>query len=195
MDDLLKNEGGVGLQEQAGSGPGPTQATKDAGAAAGAAKEAKPVTLTAKEEAILDRLYARLKDDANMRDMADDDAFDALSAHVKELTDTVTSLSAVVGGLLPPAIEASGAQPGVPMSIRATMVGGQFNCPECGLRISGTSMPVQGQGSVYEHSFDDSPRLSGAGRDPKCRLKGMKFRAPVIELQFVNPPTLTKATE
>lgn len=73
--------------------------------------------------------------------------------------------------------------------ISAQMVGGTFNCPECGLRIQGPSLTAQigkNQG-YYEHPFDDAPRLAGQ----KCRLKGVKFKPPVIFLESVTPLPLT----
>lgn len=77
--------------------------------------------------------------------------------------------------------------------ISAQMVGGQFNCPICGLRIIGPSLTAQvGKNmNLYEHPFDESPKLSGQ----KCELKGMKFRSPVLFLEFATPRPLTPATE
>ncbi len=75
--------------------------------------------------------------------------------------------------------------------IDATMVGGMFNCPECGLRIDGPSLTaIQGSmSSNYAHPFGDSPKLSGQ----KCRLIGQKFKSPIVHLEFVNPAGLTGA--
>lgn len=75
--------------------------------------------------------------------------------------------------------------------INATMVGGIFNCPECGLRIVGPSMTaVQGsKGAFYEHPFEESPKLN----NQKCRLIGVKFKSPIVQLEFVNPAGLTAA--
>lgn len=69
-------------------------------------------------------------------------------------------------------------------TIAATMVGGIFNCPECGLRITSPALiATQGlkTGGYYEHPFDDSPRLAGG----KCRLIGKKFKSPIVHLEFV----------
>lgn len=77
--------------------------------------------------------------------------------------------------------------------IDATMVGGMFNCPECGLRIIGPSLTaIQGaKGAYYEHPFEESPKLQGQ----KCRLIGQKFKSPVIRLEMVNPQALTPAKQ
>lgn len=61
----------------------------------------------------------------------------------------------------------------------AEMVGGQFNCPKCGLRLGAPAMASQ-RGQTYDHPFDPSPRLSGI----QCELKGRKFQAPIVFLQF-----------
>jgi len=63
--------------------------------------------------------------------------------------------------------------------LSAQMVGGIFNCPECGLRITGPSTTSM-KGSLYEHPFDESPQLGGK----KCRLIGKKFKSPVVFLEF-----------
>jgi predicted RNA-binding Zn-ribbon protein involved in translation (DUF1610 family) len=71
--------------------------------------------------------------------------------------------------------------------VTAQLIGGTFNCPECGLRIAGPSMTGQ-QNALYEHPFGESAKLSGQ----QCRLKGQKFKAPVIYLEAVKPlPPLT----
>lgn len=77
--------------------------------------------------------------------------------------------------------------------ISAQMVGAQFNCPICGLRIIGPSLTAEvGKNKgFYEHPFDDSPRLSGK----KCELKGMKMKSPVVFLEFVTPRPLTAKVE
>lgn len=74
--------------------------------------------------------------------------------------------------------------------IQAEMIGATFNCPLCGLRIIGPSLTGQ-KGVLYEHPFDDSPKLSGQ----KCELKGQKFKSPVVYLQFAKPRPLTGKTE
>lgn len=77
----------------------------------------------------------------------------------------------------------------VPEGIYATMVGGMFNCPECGLRINGPSLTaVQGSKSAYyEHPFGEAPKLN----NQRCRLIGVKFKSPIVLLEFVNPSGLT----
>jgi len=74
--------------------------------------------------------------------------------------------------------------------IQALMIGATFNCPICDLRIIGPSLTGQ-KGVLYEHPFDDSPKLSGR----KCELKGQKFKSPVVYLQFATPRPLTGKTE
>lgn len=92
----------------------------------------------------------------------------------------------MVGGL--PVVAAVMDQGG----IQAHMIGATFNCPLCDLRITGPSLTGQ-KGVLYEHPFDDSPKLSGQ----KCKLKGQKFTSPVIYLQFATPQPrpLTGKTE
>jgi hypothetical protein len=71
-------------------------------------------------------------------------------------------------------------------TITATMVGGTFNCPECGLRITSPAMiKTQGlkSGGYYEHPFDEAPRLNGG----KCRLIGRKFESPSVVLKMITP--------
>lgn len=69
--------------------------------------------------------------------------------------------------------------------LAVTMVGGIFNCPECGLRFNAPALITtkSGNAGFYEHSFDESPKLAGK----KCRLSGIKFKSPVVFLEFVNP--------
>lgn len=75
--------------------------------------------------------------------------------------------------------------------ISTQMVGGVFDCPVCGLRIQGPSMTAQ-KGGFYEHPFGEAPKLGGK----QCELKGVKFKPPVVFLQFATPrPPLTRATE
>lgn len=64
----------------------------------------------------------------------------------------------------------------------ADMVGGIFNCPKCGLRLNSPSLTGI-KGGLYEHPFQESPKLSGV----QCELKGLKFNAPIVFLQFADP--------
>lgn len=78
--------------------------------------------------------------------------------------------------------------------ITAVVVGAEVNCPHCNLRLQGpakiTQVGRQHQG-LYEHPFDDSPKLAGQ----KCPLKGHKFEAPVMFLKSVKPLPLTETTK
>ena len=75
--------------------------------------------------------------------------------------------------------------------ITCAMVGVQVNCPECGLRLISPSLTaVQGaKGACYEHPFHESTQLGGK----QCRLKGQKFKSPVIYLEALNPDALKPA--
>lgn len=100
-------------------------------------------------------------------------ALNTLTARVTELESKLLNLT----GPHPPSAA-------TPQTIAATMVGGIFNCPECGLRITSPALiATQGlkTGGYYEHPFDDSPRLAGG----KCRLIGKKFKSPIVHLEFV----------
>lgn len=105
---------------------------------------------------------------------------------VEILADRVTELESKLLNLTGPPPPSATAPT---ETIAATMVGGTFNCPECGLRITSPAMiSTQGlqTGGYYEHPFDEAPRLSGK----KCRLIGQKFKSPVVLLEFVKvaPP-------
>lgn len=108
----------------------------------------------------------------------------ALSEKVAKLESAVSALQNV-----PPAQS----YPGDYGALEAIMVGGEFNCPECGLRINGPSRTsTQGTKSAfYEHPYTESPKLSGK----QCRLIGQKFQSPIVRLQFVNPQGLTARTQ
>lgn len=70
--------------------------------------------------------------------------------------------------------------------ILARAVGGAFDCPKCGLRLISPSLTSQ-TGGLYEHPFGESSRLG----NKQCELKGVKFSAPLVFLQFQKPRPLT----
>lgn len=76
----------------------------------------------------------------------------------------------------------------------ADMVGGIFNCPKCGLRLNSPSL-TGAKGGLYEHPFQESVKLSGQ----QCELKGLKFKAPIVFLQYAEarfqPRPLTPVTK
>ena len=107
-----------------------------------------------------------------------------LATEIRELeTRLLTMLQSSVDELKQaPAIRSNG--------IPAVVIGGEFNCPKCGLRLSApakiTQVGKQHPG-LYEHPFDESPKLGGK----KCILMGFKFKAPVIFLESTKPLPLT----
>ena len=109
---------------------------------------------------------------------------DLMFTEIRELeTRLLTMLQSSVDELKQaPAIRSNG--------ITAVVIGGEFNCPKCGLRLSApakiTQVGKQHPG-LYEHPFDESPKLGGK----KCILMGFKFKAPVIFLESTKPLPLT----
>jgi hypothetical protein len=71
--------------------------------------------------------------------------------------------------------------------MEAVLVGGQFNCPDCGNRLDNPGMGGMKSG-LYEHNYQSSVQLSGV----QCKRIGQKFRPPVVFLRLAPPKAAAK---